>query len=142
MGKCEWIEMADAKKIAISLINEYDDKFGKIPYERLKFIGILNAKPPKEHNKIWHFVFIADPVNELLETDLAVIINFDCWSDMDEKAQAIVVASMLSCMECKERIVARGYDLHDSKSMVLNFGVDYETNPDIPDIINTHHHWR
>ena len=79
---------------------------------------------------------------DLPNVDIVGLIHFDSWANLDDKSRTIVVASMLSCIEWNERLTIKGCDLVDSKSMVINFGVDYEINPDTPDILNTHYNWR
>lgn len=142
MGKYEWIDMKDAMDIAISLTEKYKDNFGHIDACRLRFIALTDQQQTKDGCKIWNFNSLPDPLNEIFGIDIVVTINFDSWSNLDDKARAIVVASMLSCIDWKERLVSKGYDLRDSKSMIINFGVDYENNPDVPDILNTYYDWR
>lgn len=142
MPKYEWIEMSDAFSISAKLIDKYPNQFGDIVLNRIKFIGIIDAKSPKPGAKIWNFISIQTPVNELFETDIVCLIHFDSWSSMEDKSRGLICASILSCLEFKERLSVKGYDLHDSKNMVINFGVDYESNPDSPDILNNNYNWR
>jgi hypothetical protein len=142
MPKYEWIEMTDVLDTITLLSDKYPDRFGHIVIDRIKFVGILESPPPKAGSKIWNLTSIKDPMNDLLNVDIVGLIHFDSWANLDDKSRTIVVASMLSCIEWNERLTIKGCDLVDSKSMVINFGVDYEINPDTPDILNTHYNWR
>lgn len=142
MGKYEWIEMSDAYDMCLSLVQKYPNQFSHIVVPKMKFIGLTDAKPLKEGSKIWNFISIQSPVNEVIDIDIVCLIHFDAWSNLEDKARALVCASILSCIEWKDRLVAKGYDLHDTKNMIINFGVDYESNPDSPDILNTNYNWR
>ena len=142
MSKCEWIEMTDVRDLGMSLIDKYPNQFGHILIDRMKLIGLTNAKPPREGAKIWNFISIQTPVHELIGIDIVGLVHFDSWSNLDDKARALIIASMLSCIEWKDRLTVKGYDLHDSKNMIINFGVDYENNPESPDILNTNYNWR
>lgn len=142
MKKCEWIEMADMKEMCFSLIQKYPEKFGDLVVDRIKFIGIMNAKPAKGGAKIWNLLVIQTPINEAVGSDVACTVNFDAWSSCDDKSRALICASILSCLEWDDRILSKGHDLHDRKDMVANFGIDYEYNPESPDILNTNYNWR
>lgn len=142
MTRYEWIEMSDMKEMCFSLIQKYPDKFQSLIVDRIKFIGILDAKPVRPGAKIWSLFVIQTPINEAVGTDVACIVNFDAWASCEEKSKALICASILSCLEWKDRIISKGHDLHDRKDMIANFGVDYESNPDSPDILNNNYNWR
>lgn len=142
MAKCEWIEMSDALDIAKSLIKKYPEKFGHVVLGKMKFVGMMNRKKSNENTKIWSLQSVPDPINSFFDVDLVAIILLDYWSSMDIKNQALVVSCIMDCIISKDRMSVRGYDIHDSKMMINNFGLDYEYNPDVPDIINNNFYWR
>lgn len=142
MGKYEWIEMSDAKEIANLLIGKYPDQFGHIELDKIKFIGFLNKKKAHEKAKIWNLQSVSDPLNVFFEIDVVATILIDYWSSLDYAHQGLVVASMLDCIAYKERLLVRGYDVQDSRLMLGNFGLDYESNPDAPDIMDGNFNWR
>jgi|LauGreDrversion4_2_1035121.scaffolds.fasta_scaffold01102_9 hypothetical protein len=142
MGKYEWIEMSDAKEMANEIINKYPDQFGHIEVTKIKFIGIMNKKKANDHAKIWSLQSVTEPLNIFFEIDVVASILLDYWSNMDYQHQALVIASMLDCLMFKERLFVRGYDVQDSRLMLGNFGLDYESNPDVPDIMNGNYNWR
>ena len=142
MGKYDWIEMPDIKEMANLIIKKYPDQFGHVDIDKMKFIGVMNKKKSHEKAKIWTLQSVSDPLNVFFEVDIVATILVDYWSNLDYAHQGLVVASMLDCIMFKERLLVRGYDIQDSRLMLGNFGLDYESNPDAPDIMDGNFNWR
>lgn len=142
MAGYEWIEMSDIKLISQKLIEKYPEKFGHVILEKVSFIGVMNKKRANENVKIWSLQAVADPLNLFFGTDVVVMVLLDYWSNMDIKNQNLVTACILDCLAYKERMVIKGYDVKDSRLMISNFGIDYESDSNVPDIINTNFYWR
>jgi len=138
----EYTELSDMRQQMTELADRYPDKFDKLPEDRFRCFAIVNNSRSGKKSKIWEMYPVPKPLNEIVGIDMAVVVHLDDWASMTDGQRSLLVADILLSIKLKEgKLSFVAFDVQDHSEMIRNFGLDYLSNPDSPNINNFNHLW-
>jgi len=138
----EYTELSDMRKQMTELADRYPDKFDNLPEDRFRCFAIVNNSRSRNKSKIWEVYPVPKPLNEIVCIDMAVVVHLDDWASMTDGQRSLLVADILLSIKLKEgKLSFVAFDVQDHSEMIRNFGLDYLSNPESPNINNFNHLW-
>ena len=139
-AKPEFVTLKEFRDIADQLLKKYPDKLEGIDVKEVTCVAITN-KEPKTVKPEYEIKPVPFPIRLDCPYGYYIVVNGQQWDTMGAKAKPVLVLKALSQLSREGDGKVVPLDLKDQHFLVKKLGVDYLTNPDIPDILNDNVDW-
>lgn len=134
-------ELPEILQFADQLIDRYPEMFGGIELSRISAFAVTNKDRKDESKPIWEMMSVKPPLSIMCNKDYVIKIFLNSYEAMGEKHRVAMVADALNSISSDGQGKLNARDLKEYAVMVRTLGVDYMTNPDIPDLLNSDVDW-
>lgn len=129
----EWEIMADAEAMIKKMVENNPSKFGHIDAGIVGVAAIAN-KPKPEGAEDCKIKGVKEPESLWSSKQYVIFFHKDTWDKYNKAQRSFMLAKMMLRIsdECDGKVMPE--DLKDMVALVKGWGVNYMTNPNIPDL--------
>jgi hypothetical protein len=132
--KPEWEIVKEAETLVERLCELYPEKLGHIDPGTIGCAMITNKDRPDSADWDFKLIGVRDPVSLYSSKQYVIWFHKNVWDVYEKKQKAMMIMRALLKIpeDLDGSVVAE--DLKDIKCLVRTWGVDYMTNPNLPDL--------
>ena len=135
--KPKWEEISEFNQLAEKLIEKYPERFGELKISEIVAYGCVNKKRPESKSKLYEMSGSPEP--EAFTNTKVYFVKFfmEDWEGRGRAQKLLLVASALDRIDPLNPGKVGPLDYKDQNVMVKTFGVNWEENGSVPDILES-----
>ena len=133
--EAQWEFVKEADDLVKQIVAAKPEHFNKIDPDQIGCVMIVNKEPPKGQD--WDAKISGITAPDLLFAKKTYVVQFykSTWDKYDRRQRiAMLIRLLFRIPEEFDGSILKE-DLKDSRKLVKAFGVDYMTNPKLPDLL-------